>query len=370
MQSSNIPTNRVSIPFANSGTKNTIPNVSQIGITPGAASYTDGFPPLTFTPIAAGGVPPFGADFNGILNALSAWVLWFTAAGTAAPWNSTYSTAIGGYPKGALIPKATLDGFWLNTTDNNTTNPDTGGAGWNDSGAGRLVRRSVYFNNAGVQNVSVNGASATTTGANTFTALAQTKAIRVRMCGGGGGGGGSGSTGAGVVSAGGGGAAGSFMDAWFTTGFGSALTITVGAGGAGGAGASPGSAGGAAAFGTLITANGGGGGLSQSSLAAPYTVAGGVSGSTTTTLPFVPGGPGGPGQQGTALASTVATGGAGGQSALGYGGGGATATTTRSDGAAGGIGAGGGGSVNLANQGTASTGGAGGTAIIFVEEFS
>ena len=44
--------------FAFSGTKNLIPVPSQIGITPGAASFTDGFPPLTATPIGSGGIPP------------------------------------------------------------------------------------------------------------------------------------------------------------------------------------------------------------------------------------------------------------------------------------------------------------------------
>ena len=62
---------QLTLGFAENGTKNTIPNASQIAITPGAASYNDGFPPLTRTPVAAGGVPPFGEDMNGILYAMS-----------------------------------------------------------------------------------------------------------------------------------------------------------------------------------------------------------------------------------------------------------------------------------------------------------
>lgn len=134
MQASNAPT-KSAVPFANSGAKNTIPVSSQIGITPGLASFTDGFPPLTMTPLAAGGVPPYGQDFNGILNFLSAGVRWAQAGGLY-PYDAAFSTAIGGYPRGAVLAAATGSGRWVNTVDNNTTNPDTGGANWISLGAG------------------------------------------------------------------------------------------------------------------------------------------------------------------------------------------------------------------------------------------
>jgi len=130
MQASNAPT-KSAVPFANSGTKNTIPVASQIGITPGLASFTDGFPPLTMTPLAAGGVPPYGADFNGILNFLSASTRW-GQAGAGYTYDATFSTAIGGYPKGAMLLKSDQSGYWVSTADNNTSNPDTGGASWRD----------------------------------------------------------------------------------------------------------------------------------------------------------------------------------------------------------------------------------------------
>lgn len=127
---SNQPT-KVQVPFANSGTKNTIPVASQIGITAGAASYTDGFPPLTFTPIASGGVPPSGADFNGIFNAITALLRWQSGGGHFT-YDSSWSSANGGYAKGALLLKVDGSGFWFNTTDSNTVNPDTVGTGWSD----------------------------------------------------------------------------------------------------------------------------------------------------------------------------------------------------------------------------------------------
>lgn len=130
MQASQTPT-LVPLAFAANGTKNAIPENSQIGITPGAASLNDGFPPLTFTPIAAGGVPPAGADFNGVLNLITQTIRWKQAGGMFG-YNSGFAsdTNVVGYPRGALLLNATQTGLWLNSTDNNATNPDTGGAGW------------------------------------------------------------------------------------------------------------------------------------------------------------------------------------------------------------------------------------------------
>lgn len=131
MQSSSIPS-KFNIPFANNAGGpyiRTIPQASQVGITPGAASLYDGFPLLTFTPESSGGVPPSGQDFNGILNAITKWVQWLNA-GAPVFYDATFSTAIGGYPKGAMIAAAAANTWWLSSVENNATNPDAGGAGW------------------------------------------------------------------------------------------------------------------------------------------------------------------------------------------------------------------------------------------------
>ncbi|MGC0863478.1 hypothetical protein [Pantoea agglomerans] len=131
MQNSSQP-KLIPTPFADNGARKNIPNDSQIGITAGRASYADGFPPLTRTPLAAGGVPPFGTDFNGVLNDITAALRW-SQSGAGYPFNAAFNTAISGYPKGARIPNSTLDGYWLNTTDGNTANPEVTGAattGW------------------------------------------------------------------------------------------------------------------------------------------------------------------------------------------------------------------------------------------------
>lgn len=109
---------------------NSIPVPSQIGIQNCRASLTDGFPPLTFTPAGAGGCPPFGADWNGILKQITQWSQW-QAAGGPVFYDSAFVTANGGYPSGATIMSAIVPGdMWMSTADNNTTNPDAGGAGW------------------------------------------------------------------------------------------------------------------------------------------------------------------------------------------------------------------------------------------------
>lgn len=116
---------------AGGGYIRTIPTASQIGIVDGQASLHDGFVPLNATPIAAGGVPPDIKDMNGILYEISGWSRW-QAAGGPVFYDPTFSAAIGGYPKGAVLASATLTGvFWTSTANGNTTDPDgVGAANW------------------------------------------------------------------------------------------------------------------------------------------------------------------------------------------------------------------------------------------------
>ena len=107
-----------------------IPQPSQISISNGRASLNDGFPPDCFLQAGAGGVSPFGADFNGLLFQSTSWDQWFSAGGPIS-WDSAFSSAVGGYPLGAVVMSATTAGlWWYSQTDNNTSNPDTGGANW------------------------------------------------------------------------------------------------------------------------------------------------------------------------------------------------------------------------------------------------
>jgi len=105
----------------------------------GRASFDQGYPPITFTALNAGGIPPDGRDDNGILYALSAWAQWQQAGGPVA-WDSAFATGITGYPLGATVASATVVGWgWLNGVDGNTTNPDAGGAGWTPFQFGNII---------------------------------------------------------------------------------------------------------------------------------------------------------------------------------------------------------------------------------------
>ena len=125
MQFSDRPT-LIPIPFAESGGKATIPDTT---VDPGRASWTAGFPPETRQPISAGGIPPNGEDMNGVLFDVADWSRWAGAGGPVG-YDATFSTAVGGYPRGAVLASATGQGFWYSFLNNNTNDPDAGGAGW------------------------------------------------------------------------------------------------------------------------------------------------------------------------------------------------------------------------------------------------
>lgn len=129
MNLSDAPT-KIILPFANNGGKNSIPVASQIPITPGAASWYDGFPPLTRTPKAAGGIPPKGLDMNGVMFSISALSRWANA-GAGFIYDNTFATDtdVDGYPMGARILRSDGTGYWLNTVDGNDVDPEATSAG-------------------------------------------------------------------------------------------------------------------------------------------------------------------------------------------------------------------------------------------------
>lgn len=111
------------------------PNKVELPLTsadPTRASQSAGFPPMTMQPPESGGVPPQGEDFNGGMNQVARIVWWRGLAGGAFAFDNTWATnaAINGYPQGAKIATADLQGEWINTADNNTVNPDTTGTNW------------------------------------------------------------------------------------------------------------------------------------------------------------------------------------------------------------------------------------------------
>ncbi|HHH1714865.1 TPA: hypothetical protein ACPY4M_003712 [Yersinia enterocolitica] len=109
------------IPFGVNGPREDIGPTTPTG--DNSASYNSGFPPITMLLKAAGGLPPKGQDMNQILYELSSLARW-TSAGALNVFDSTFSSSISGYPKGAVLSNSTFTGCWLNTTDANTANPE------------------------------------------------------------------------------------------------------------------------------------------------------------------------------------------------------------------------------------------------------
>lgn len=130
MKIANIPS-KFAIPFASSAGSGYIRTIPQTPTgTAGQASLQQGFPPENFSPVSAGGVPPFGQDFNGLLNQVTSWNQW-QGTGAFPPYDSAFQTAIGGYPQNSCVGSAVTVGLvWMSLVDDNLTNPDAGGAGW------------------------------------------------------------------------------------------------------------------------------------------------------------------------------------------------------------------------------------------------
>ncbi|HHS9880604.1 TPA: phage tail protein [Klebsiella aerogenes] len=124
MNNSAIPS-RLQVVFSVNGDKNTIPtNSTSETLSQGLAAMDSGFPPLTRTALSAGGKPPQGQDFNGIFNDAYTRLQW-NCAGMGYPFNASFSTAIAGYPKGALIPSSDFSGQWLNLSNGNNASPES-----------------------------------------------------------------------------------------------------------------------------------------------------------------------------------------------------------------------------------------------------
>lgn len=114
------PTN-YAVPFASSGAKNTIPTAATGS---GKASFTEGFPAVTMMPLTAGGIPPEGKDFNGILYDVTLHTIWVNAGGQYQ-FDATLVAAIGGYPVGMVIQSNDGLSSYVSAINNNTTDFNT-----------------------------------------------------------------------------------------------------------------------------------------------------------------------------------------------------------------------------------------------------
>lgn len=123
MNSSDIPL-KISKAFGTNGEKNNIPNESTSDTdNNGIATYDKGFPPVTMTPLSAGGIPPSGKDMNGILYSATSNILWMNA-GMGYQYDPSFSTLISGYAVGAKLLSSDGMNEWINTSPANTNPPE------------------------------------------------------------------------------------------------------------------------------------------------------------------------------------------------------------------------------------------------------
>lgn len=115
----------LSKPWASDGLKNNIPAERGGGLAQEAATYAEGFPSITMTPISVGGKPPSGKDMNGVLYEISAHTVWQNQGGRYR-FDQAFCDAVGGYPKGAVLINDTLDTEYISLVDANTHNPNSG----------------------------------------------------------------------------------------------------------------------------------------------------------------------------------------------------------------------------------------------------
>lgn len=155
MRASDTPI-KIEVPFAQNGPRQLVPVESQVNVEPGRASFDTGFPPATMIAPAAGGVPPYGTDFNGVLYAITSLLRWQNSGGTYT-YDADLAEEIGGYPAGAVLLKGDGLGFWLNQDDENQSNPDVASEayGWVDLGSDTSIQISRTLEAApDAQNVS------------------------------------------------------------------------------------------------------------------------------------------------------------------------------------------------------------------------
>lgn len=134
--------------------------------TSGLASFEEGFPPATMTPIESGGIAPSGADMNGILYTLSAWCAMLQA-GQWPEYDEDVATAISGYAVGAVVRDGLVT--YTNAVDGNEDDPADDLSGWVSSvPVHAAVSLTGTQNNYALPGPSDLFLDVTTTGATTF----------------------------------------------------------------------------------------------------------------------------------------------------------------------------------------------------------
>lgn len=133
---------------ANASTGTITYPIPETTTTSGRASLDVGFSSVNMTALAAGGIPPFGQDFNGILKMLSTSAQNYEA-GNIPVWSSDMATNISGYPEYALVQYGGT--YYVSTSDGNITTPGATGSSWKNLFDGYVTGTTTA--NVGVTNL-------------------------------------------------------------------------------------------------------------------------------------------------------------------------------------------------------------------------
>ena len=281
MKYSDIP-KKMPVPFGVNGSRLDIDTTPVTGDS--NASYSLGFPDVTMLNESAGGKAPKGQNINQIFYELSLDARW-NQAGGIYKYDSTFSSLIGGYPKGALVLGDDSISIYQSQSDDNTT--DLTDSSWlnlsaiylkSGSNLSDLANKVTSRFNLGVSDGSGYVGRlikvTTITASSVFTKDSATKKIMVKAVGGGGGSSSCLSTSSSQVSVSSGGGSGSYAEGMFDVSSLSTIAITIGSGGAAGYGNSTstayGSDGGSTIVGSFITCPGGKAGLPAGPANPPY----------------------------------------------------------------------------------------------------
>lgn len=270
--------NLIPMPFAENATPGTIEPIQATTPTvPQDATWSAGFPQVTMQPLASGGIPPRGQNFNGVLNALSQHIFHMQGGGQYK-WDDDH----GPYSIGDVLQSDDGLRSYVSVVNNNTDNFNTTPSAigdtwlpWSGGAASELIAGLLKIATTAQAQALTNDEHALTPkkladalavrGIQTFASSGNfivppnVTTVEVEVWGGGGGGG----SGTGPTTGGSGGAGGGYC-LKRVSGLvpGASISVTVGAGGTAGV-ASDGGAGGTSSFGTYCSATGGEGGKSS-----------------------------------------------------------------------------------------------------------
>ncbi|MDP0467900.1 phage tail protein, partial [Glaesserella parasuis] len=110
--------------WASLGLKTDIPETRTRDLAQSAATYEEGFPQITMTPITQGGKAPSGKDMNGILRDITEHIVYQNKGGKYL-FDASFAEKIGGYEKGAVLITNDFTKFMVSLVNQNKVNFNT-----------------------------------------------------------------------------------------------------------------------------------------------------------------------------------------------------------------------------------------------------